>query len=240
MTVTPERPSRRRIRHDPAGVLDALKAWAFRYYCPMSGRRIQQQTERTIALSILGVGTAVSLAALFGGSWVVRAGVIIAIIMAFSATYVAFTQLRRERSTHRSEIARQVELRNELVAQHHDDSVALIDRFMKRTENLQGQIATLRRQLGAAKAELSTMRGNSAWLRGEIAERQARIVALTERVAELELKEQEDSLVQLPRYGTAALEPNVNDIWSDDEHPTMVDLASVQLDVALQDERKLA
>lgn len=205
----------------------------------MSGRRIQQQTERTVALSILGVGTVVSLASLLGGIWIVRAGVIVAVAMAFAATFVAFRQLRRERGTHRSEIERQVELRNQLVTQHHSDSVALIDRFTRRNETLQGQIETLRRQLSGAKAELSTMRGNSAWLRGEVAERQARIVALTQRVEELERREQEDSLVQLPRYGKARLQPNVDDIWTADEHPTMVDLASIQLDVAL-DERKLA
>lgn len=211
----------------------------------MAGRRTQQQTERTIALSILGIGTAVSLASLFGGVWIVRAGVALAIIMAVSATYVALRQLRNERTVHRAEVARQLELRNRLVEQHHADSVAMLDRFTYRTENLCSQIDTLRRQLSAAKGELSTMRGNSAWLRGEVAERQARIVALSERVAELEAQlstqdlDQEDSLVTMPRHGAAALQPNVDDIWSDDEHPTMVDLSSLQLDVALG-ERKLA
>lgn len=209
----------------------------------MTGRHTRKQTERSLALGILAVGAAVSIASLFGGEWIIRAGVVVALVMGAAATWVSFRQLRDERRDHREEVARHVEEQRVLINQHHSDSVALIDRFTERTHNLGEQIATLRRQLSSAKAELSTMRGNSAWLRGEVAERQARIEALTRRVDELETRladeDAEDSLLPLPRYGVASLQPSVADIWGDDEHPTMVDLASVQLDTALE-ERKLA
>lgn len=209
----------------------------------MTGRHTRKQTERTLALGILAVGAAVSIASLFGGAWVMRAGVMVALVVGVAATWVAFRQLRYERRAHQEEVAQHVEEQRVLINQHHTDSVAMIDRFTERANNLTEQIGTLRRQLGSAKAELSTMRGNSAWLRGEVAERQARIEALTRRVEELEArlaeKDSEDSLLPLPRYGRAALQPSVHDIWADDEHPTMVDLASVQLDPALE-ERKLA
>lgn len=215
-------------------------------YNQRMARRTKQQTERTIALTILGVGTAVSLASLLGGIWVVRAGVIVAVLMAFAATWMAFSQLRRERQEHREEISREVKARKDLVEQHHADSLAMLDRFTRRHQTQQEQLATLRRQLGSAKGELSAMRGNSAWLRGELAERQARIQQLTAQVGDLEAKladveptpEAEDSLVLMPRRGT--IEPSADDIWADDEHPTMVDISSVQLDVAVGNERRLA
>lgn len=104
----------------------------------------------------------------------------------------------------------------------------MLERFNGRTENLKSVIATLRRQVGSANAELSSMRGNSVWLRGEIAERQARIDALTARLAELETP-QDDNIIQLPRQSAATLDPRVEDLWDEDEHPTMVDLATLQL-----------
>lgn len=211
-------------------------------------KHTQQENERTYALTILGIGTAVSLASLIGGLWIVRAGVVVAILMAFAATWMAYSQLRREREAHRAEISREVIARKELVSKHHEDSMAMLDRFTRRHHTQQTQLASVRRQLGAAKAELATMRGNSAWLRGELAERQARIQQLTEQVAALEASlaevtsapDEAESLVIMPRRGAASLSPSAHDIWADDEHPTMVDLSSVQLDVALGDQRRLA
>ena len=82
-------------------------------------------------------------------------------------------------------------------------------------------------QLAAAKSELSSMRGNSAWLRAEVAERQARVEVLEARIAELEAEETAN-IVTLPRN---AVTPSIDDIWGEDEHPTMVDLAKLNLDV---------
>ena len=71
------------------------------------------------------------------------------------------------------------------------------------------------------------MRGNAAWLRAEVAERQARVESLTSRIAELEA-ENTANIVTLPRN---AVTPSIDDIWGEDEHPTMVDLAKLNLDV---------
>lgn len=174
---------------------------------------------------------------MLGGVWVVRAGVVVALLMAFAAVAVAGRELRRERAAHQAEVKHQVGLRIAQADRHHADAVAMIERFNARTENLNAIVLKLRRQLASATAELSSMRGNSAWLRGEIAERQARIDALTARVAELESAGQ-PNVVALPRHAT--LTPKVEDIWGSDEHPTMVDLAKLQLDVALPELRRHA
>ena len=192
----------------------------------MAGRHASpNDSQRTIALTILAVGTLVSLASLFGGVWVVRAGVIVALAMAFVAVWAARRQLRLERARHAEELRHEMGLRAQQATRFHEESVAMIGRFNARSQNLQAVIAKLRTQLGTAKAELSSMRGNNVWLRAEVAERQARINALEARIAELEA-EDTANIVTLPRH----VAPSVDDIWGEDEHPTMVDLAKLNLD----------
>ena len=152
-----------------------------------------------------------------------------AVVMAFVAVGIAWRELERERSAHQEEVRRQVSLRVEQSDKHHGDSMAMLDRFAHRVDNLKTVIATQRRQLGAANAELSSMRGNSVWLRGEIAERQSRVDALTARLADIETQ-QSDNVIDLPRRGAASHDPRVEDLWDDGEHPTMVNLARIQLD----------
>ena len=192
----------------------------------MAGRRASQKSsERTLALTILGVGTAVSIASLVGDVWIVRAGLLVAVVMAFAAVLVAWRELKVERERHALDMKHEIALRSQQAARFHEESVAMIGRFNARSENLQSVIAKLRSQLGAAKAELSSMRGNAVWLRAEVAERQARIEALECRIAELEA-EDTANIVDLPRR----VSPSIDDIWGQDEHPTMVDLAKLNLD----------
>ena len=197
----------------------------------MAGRRVaQKSSERTVALTILVVGTLVSLASMLGNVWLVRAGVVVAILMAFAAVYVVWRQLRTERVQHLEEIKHEVELRSQQADRHHEESVAMIERYNARAENLNSVIAKLRSQLGAAKSELSSMRGNSAWLRAEVAERQARIDALEKRIAKLEAEREAEDTGNIVELHTE-LHPSHEEIWGDDEHPTMVDLAKLNLDV---------
>lgn len=168
----------------------------------MSGRHVEKNPhERAIAITILAVGSAVVLVSLFGSIWAVRAGAVIGIVMALAAVGVSWLELKRERAEHREEIKRQIAFRIEQAEKHHAESVAMIDRFNERAQNLKSMIAKLRRQLGAANSELSTMRGNAAWLRGEVSERQARIDSLEAKIAELEAR-----LVEAEKARDAALE----------------------------------
>lgn len=194
----------------------------------MAGRRVApKSSERTIALAILAVGTVASLATLFGSQWVTRAGVVLALVMAFVGVWIAGRELAHERARHAEEMKHEIALRAQQADRFHHESVAMIGRFNARAENLQGVIAKLRGQLGAAKSELSSMRGNAVWLRGEVAERQACIDALELRIAELEAEAQ-SNVVMLPRH--SQVRPSVEDVWGADEHPTMVDLTKLNLD----------
>ncbi len=194
----------------------------------MPGRRaVQKSSERNLALTILIVGTLATVASLFGGIWLVRAGALVAVIMALAAVAVAWREIERERAAHREEVRRQVALRVEQSDKHHGDSMAMLDRFAHRVDNLKSVISAQRRQLSAANAELSSMRGNSVWLRGEIAERQSRIDDLTARLAAVE-SQRSDNVIDLPRHATSP-DPRTEDLWAEGEHPTMVDMARIQL-----------
>ena len=193
----------------------------------MAGRRAaSKSSERTVAVAILAVGTVASLASLLGGVWVVRAGVVVAVAMALAAFWFASRELAAERARHATEMKHEVTLRAQQASRFHEESVAMIGRFNARAENLQAVIAKLRSQLGAAKSELSSMRGNAVWLRAEVAERQARIEQLEASIAELE-SEEITNIQRLPRN---AVRPSIDVIWGEEEHPTMVDLAKLNLD----------
>ena len=193
----------------------------------MTGRRAaSKSSERTVAVAILAIGTVASLASLLGGVWVVRAGIVVAVAMALAAFWLASRELAAERARHATEMKHEVTLRAQQASRFHEESVAMIGRFNARAENLQAVIAKLRSQLGAAKSELSSMRGNAVWLRAEVAERQARIEQLEARIAELE-SEEITNIQRLPRN---AVRPSIDDIWGEEEHPTMVDLAKLNLD----------
>lgn len=202
----------------------------------MAGRRVApNSSERNAALIILTVGSAAALASLFGSIWVVRAGVVVAVAMAVVALVVSFAQIKRLQEEHARELRHEVELRTAAAERHHADSVAMIDRFNQRAASLNSVITQLRSQLAAARSELSTMRGNAAWLRGEVAERQARVEALNARIAELEqqlrgAEEREAEESRIIELVPDRPSPSVEDIWGDDEHPTLVDIRMVNID----------
>ncbi len=163
--------------------------------------------ERRVALAILFSGSGAALASLFGDPWVVRVGVGIAIVMAFAAFYFTTRELRRVREQHRQEIREQLEIRRADLSRHHVESMAMMDRYGARIAASRSTIAELRRQVDAANAELSTLRGNAVLLRSEVAVRQARIKQLEAAIVQLESQLAEQTgqsapnLVSLPKRG---------------------------------------
>ena len=67
----------------------------------MAGRHVaSSRNERTTALLILGIGALAAAASMFGNVWVVRAGVVVAVVMATIALYVSFHEVKRIREEH--------------------------------------------------------------------------------------------------------------------------------------------
>lgn len=202
----------------------------FRYHDPVSGKRqADRSVERRITFAVLVVGSIASIALAFGPEWMVRIGVGVALVMAFVSVALSWRELERVHAAHRIELKALYSASMEQANRHHQESLAMVERFDARAEQLKETINRVTSELAAARSELSTMRGNGAWLRGEIAERQSRIFALESRISELETAREDarDNLIQLPRYGADVSQedlPTAEELWSDGNHPTVVDL----------------
>lgn len=175
------------------------------------------------------VGTIVVGAMAFGPIWFVRAGVVLSLLMAAASVYFAWREVDALTRAHQLELKGIVAANREESRRRHQESLEMIDRFEDRAGLLNGNLQRVTAALGSAHAELATMRGNAVWLRGEVAERQSRIDALNERIADLEAKrdEAEAEVLALPRYGVASnreLLPTAEELWADGNHPTIVDL----------------
>lgn len=188
------------------------------------------------------VGTIVLGAMAFGPLWMVRTALGLAIAMAFASVFLAWREVEHITKAHQVELKAVMAASREQAERRHRESLEMIDRFVERSTQLSANVQRITAELGAAHSELATMRGNSVWLRGEVAERQARIDALTERVAELESQAEaaEAEVLALPRYGTSSARalPSAEELWADGNHPTVVDLNAISFPVL--DERKHA
>lgn len=212
------------------GYPGALRRPKFGYHDPVSGKRqADRSVERRITLAVLVIGSIASIALAFGPEWMVRIGVGVALVMAFVSVALSWRELERVHVAHRIELKALYNASMEQADRHHQESLAMVERFDARAEQLKETINRVTSELAAARSELSTMRGNSAWLRGEIAERQSRIHTLESRISELETVRDDarDNLIQLPRYGVASEQenlPTAEELWSEGNHPTVVDL----------------
>lgn len=172
-------------------------------------------------------------------------GVGVALLFSFVSVGFAWRELENARKAHRGEVKALLNASREVADRQHRESLEMLDRFDERANQLKSTVQRLTSQLGAAHAELASMRGNNVWLRGEVAERQARIDALTSRIAELEAARAEATgkLLVLPKREVcdpeAQLLPTAEELWADGNHPTVVDLTMLSFPVLL-DERKQA
>ncbi|MDO4784480.1 MAG: hypothetical protein Q3997_05285 [Propionibacteriaceae bacterium] len=181
----------------------------------------------------------------FGPLWMAQLGVGVALLFSFASVGFAWRELDQARKAHRGEVKALLTASREVADKQHQESLEMLDRFDERANLLKDAVQRLTAQLGAAHAELASMRGNNVWLRGEVAERQMRIDALTARIAELEEARAEATgkLLVLPKREAASTEarllPTAEELWADGNHPTVVDLTLLSFP-ALLDERKQA
>lgn len=206
-------------------------------------------TERRATLYILIAVTIVAVICAFGPLWMVRVGLGVALLGAATSVWYAFKEINRLEVLHRTEL-KAVRDQAVLAARaHHDESMELIETFTSRYKAHGQQLSALRGELASRQQELSTLRGNvisataEADRRGEriteleaqLAERQAELEALEVKLTEL-AAEHDGELVTLPRRvvsrkaaDAARAVPTAAELWSDGNHPTVVDLALLNI-----------
>ncbi|CAI9404991.1 hypothetical protein AESSP_01322 [Aestuariimicrobium sp. T2.26MG-19.2B] len=200
--------------------------------------------ERKAALIVLIVGAVIALACAFGPIWVVRAGLVVSVLGAVGSVWFAFRELSRMEVLHHTELKTERLARAAADRAHHAESMELIHTFKTRYLAHATQVDDLRGDMAGLQQELSTVRGNLVSARAEavakgrtIADLQAQLSALQERLEHLEaLTADESEVVTLPSRGIARKTmaervPTAAELWTNGEHPTDVDLEA--LDVAL-------
>lgn len=209
---------------------------------------------RNATVWVLGVAALIGLGCAFGPIWIVRAGLLVTLVGAAAALWLAFREITRIEGVHRVELKAVRDQAREAARTHHEEAMGLIDTFAHRSRAHGEQLESLRRELAARQQELSGLRGNLVSLNAENDRRAARIAELELELSALEeslaleesMPEQgaaEESLVTLPRRVVAAKVadrgiPTAAELWSDGNHPTVVDLELLNL--PLVEERKHA
>ncbi|MVA76987.1 hypothetical protein GC722_13275 [Auraticoccus sp. F435] len=217
-------------------------------------------TGRTLCIGVLAAGSVLAAALAFGSIWLVRLAVVLAVLTGVVAVWIAWAALertvRRLRAQHATELRQHVERHREQVQAERADTMAVLDtlegRFTAqrrhaevlehRVATLRGQVTGLRRELAKLLPQVATLRGDKAALQHEVAARDTEVAELRAELArrEAELTElTSGDVVTMPRRGVGPL-PTAEQIWSDGNHPTVVDLSAVTAEEIFVPQRRQA
>lgn len=211
------------------------------------GRRAQPSALRRTVQIVLVTGTVLALAAAFGPTWLVRVGLVVALLTAAAASILTGRELFDARRGHAREMLAASRRHGQDLSEERTRTGAVVDTLNARVASagvvLQGQrvaIATLR-------GEISSLRGDCVHLRAEVEQRETVIIALRETVRSREAElfalhdeggDQAD-VYALPRRVLAEHEstwadlPEAAELWSDGSPPTVVDLQLINTAMVL-------
>lgn len=161
-------------------------------------------------LSLLG-SAVVAVAACFGGAWVVRAGVAVAVVGGIVACGFAWREVRVTRTTMMAQQSADSRRAGEKLHAERLQHVRLLQVLQSRNGELRSKLNMTRADAARLAQEAAQLRGDKAALQVELAEQQAaaeaEVLALPRRVS--------------GRGGDAV------DIWDGDGAPTVVELQAL-------------
>lgn len=196
-----------------------------------------------IACTVLAVGCAI-----IPSVWAARAGVLVALVVAWVSVLMAWREVETLRMSHLAELKAVRQSAVEAEQRYHKESMDMIDTFANRVGLLSKTLSDTRAKLDRAENELSTLRGDKAALQYKVAAGNKKINGLESRIAELETElagvladAERGQLVDLPgRTLVDAGVPDAKDIWENGNDSTIVDLSRVAFPTVEQDERRHA
>lgn len=199
-----------------------------------AGRRSAASPLRRASSLVLIAGAVLAILAAFGPIWVVRAGIAIALIAGFIAIRYAWRELKQAHEEAGQKSLEQLRSHNTLLSAERQRTNEVISTLREHNEADAERLVDLQVTVGRLRTQISTLRGDHAALQNDLAQRDQRIsqlqATLAERVAELQefRNESEDAeILAIPRYAAVAdwdALPSAEDLWSDGNHPTVVDL----------------
>lgn len=210
----------------------------------MPGRKATTSPLRRASQCILAAGSVLAVAAAFGPIWVIRAGVALAVIAGVVACLYAwkeFAQARAEQSKKLLEVSQAQTL---ALTKERTHNASVIDTLVDRAKVVSAELDQHRTAIATLRSELSSLHGDNAFLKGEITSREATIAALREtvRAREAELSalqadpDAESGDAEVHQYPRRVLSdqvsewdalPSTDELWTDGDHPTVIDLRTL-------------
>lgn len=185
---------------------------------------------RSVGLAILVVGSALGIAAAFGPSWVMRAGIAVAVIAGALAFALVWRQVSRVQRARESDRAAALHKQAEAMSEQRQQHSEVLETLNTRQDALRAQLRELRIAHADRLIELNTLRGDKNALQSDIDRATAEVASLRERVAELEerlaIEDPQAELFELPRRLSG---PDTAGPTEEDLMPTVIDLQALAL-----------
>lgn len=207
-------------------------------------RRAPNSPLRRTSEIVLVAGTVIAVVAAFGPTWLVRVGVVVAVVAAVVACAFAWRELFAVRRRHAKDMLLASQQHGLVLREERTRTGAVVDTLTKRVTDAGAVIDGQRVVIATLRTEVSGLNGDRAHLRSEIEHRETVITSLRETVRsrEAELIALHDeggeaSVHHLPRRVLAEHEsawaevPDADELWRDGSHPTVVDM--VLIDTAM-------
>lgn len=199
----------------------------------------------------LTVGAVLGGAALLGPVWVVRAGVIVALIAGCLAVRWAWQELRQAREEAGRRQLADLRGHNAQLSTERRRNHEVVEALQFHGEANAEKLVELQVIIGHLRTEISSLNGDKATLLQDVSVRDRRIAdlvaALAEREAELaELWAETDDaeVVAMPRHAATTADwdalPSAEDLWASGNHPTVVDLQKLAYPPASEARRRKA
>lgn len=198
-------------------------------------------------------GLILAAALAIGGVWIVRAGVALAAATAVVSVALAWREARFERRALARNELEAVRAQGMELSRERRSNISVVNSLESRNKAIAARITDLTAEIRVLREELTTARKVNSGLVEELADRDE---TLTELRTDLEHAEEElrallgsrADVVAMPRRGSVTAEasdqwaavPTAEELWSDGDHPTVVDLKALSRQDLARIERKHA
>ncbi|SDC06693.1 hypothetical protein GA0111570_11726 [Raineyella antarctica] len=218
-----------------------------------SGRRAASSPARKLTIGILVAGLLVAAALAIGTVWVVRAGVLLAAATAVASVLLAWREASIERRAAARKDLDQARSQGLELSRERRSNISVVNSLESRNNAIASRVDDLSTEIRTLRAEIATLRKLKSEMSQTIAVRDVEMSSLRQDLqkahAELQhLLADEAEVYALPRRGTMtedsspvwAAVPTAEELWSDGDHPTVVDMKALAYPEPAPEQRRHA